>query len=53
MSYIAKGVEGEPSTKLMPGRQAKWKVVFGLMKASDLVLEVRPGFDYESVMYQL
>lgn len=49
----AKGVEGEPSTKLMPGRQAKWKVVFGLIKANDLVLEVRPGFDYESVMYQL
>lgn len=49
----AKNVGGSPSTKLLKGRQAKWKIAFAVKNPKDLVLEVTPGFDYSSVIYQL
>ena len=47
----AKGIEGAPSTKLLPGREAKFAYAFGVSDPKDLVLEVRPGFDYDGVLF--
>lgn len=49
----AKGVGDSPDTKLLAGRQAKWKVAFAVKNTADLVLEVEPDFDHDSVIYQL
>lgn len=48
-----KGVGGGPDTKLLKGRQAKWKVAFAVQNPKDLVLEVTPDFEHDSVIYQL
>lgn len=42
----------EPSTKLLNGREAKFKMAFGVADPADLVLEIRPDFDHESVLFQ-
>lgn len=47
------GLKGAPSTKLLKGRQAKWKVAFGVKNPKDLVLEVTPDFEHDSVIFQL
>src|SRR5450631_3709251 len=41
-------LEGTPTTKLLKGRQSKFVVGFGVADAKDVVLEVQPGFEYES-----
>ena len=47
-----KGYEGTPSTKLLDGRQAKFKIGFGVNTPEDLVLEMQPGdFESESTIY--
>ena len=49
----AKGVGSSPETKLLAGRQAKWKAAFNVKNPKDLVLEVAPDFEHDSVIYQL
>lgn len=46
------GFDGGPTTKLLPGRQAKFKVGFSVNAPEDLVMEVSPGaFEYQSVIF--
>jgi hypothetical protein len=47
----ANGVEGAPSTKLLNGREAKFVIAFEAKTSDDLVLEVAPSFEHESVIY--
>lgn len=41
-----------PSTPLLPGRESKFKIAFGVANPDDLVLMIRPGFDYEKILYE-
>lgn len=41
------GFEGSPSTPLLPGREAVFKIGYGVSDPNDLVLEVSPDFDFE------
>lgn len=47
----ANGVGGTPSTTLLPGRDSVFRMAFGVTDPDDLVLEVTPGFDYESAIF--
>ena len=42
---------GAPSTKILNGRQSTFKVGFGVANPKDVVMEVSPGFEYDSVLY--
>lgn len=42
---------GSPSTKILNGREAKFKAAFNVANPKDLVLEVTPGFEYDSVIF--
>ncbi|MEL4356678.1 MULTISPECIES: hypothetical protein [unclassified Luteococcus] len=42
----------QPTTKLLPGREAKFPVAFGVANPKDLVMEVTPDFEHESVLFQ-
>lgn len=44
-------VGGSPSTKLLKGREVKYVVAFGVDDPKDIVMEITPGFDYESAMF--
>jgi hypothetical protein len=46
-----KKIEGGPQTKLLKNREAKWDLGFGVKNPKDLVLEVTPGFEYNSVIF--
>lgn len=41
-----------PTTPLLPGRESKFKIAFAVSNPEDIVLMVRPGFDYEKILYQ-
>ena len=45
------GFSGSPETKLLPGREAQFKIGYNMANVSDLVLEVSPGFDYDSALF--
>jgi hypothetical protein len=45
------GINGPPATTLLPGRESAFQVVFGVADPADLVLEVTPGFEYESAIF--
>jgi hypothetical protein len=45
------GLEGSPQTKVLPGRQTKFDIGFGVKNPSDLVMEIAPGFEYDSVIF--
>jgi hypothetical protein len=47
----AQGLTGPPSTVLLPGREAVFDLGYGINDAEDIVMEVRAGFEYESVVY--
>ncbi|MGY1666989.1 hypothetical protein [Geodermatophilus sp. SYSU D00696] len=47
----ANGIGGTPSTTLLPGRESTFRLAFGATHPNDLVLEVTPGFDYESAIF--
>lgn len=47
----ANGYEGSPQTTLLPGREAAFKIGYGVADPSDLVMEVTPSFEYEGVFY--
>lgn len=45
------GFNGPPTTKLLPGRTVTFKVGYGVQDPKDIVLEVTPGFDYDSAIF--
>lgn len=45
------GLEGAPMTKLLDGREAKFKIGFAVADAKDLVLEASPDFMSEPVIF--
>ena len=51
--YDSEQLGESPSTTLLPGRSATFKVAFGVTDPEDLVMEVSPtfGFDYESAIF--
>lgn len=40
-----------PSTKVLSGREAKFSVAFGVVDPKDLVVQVRPGFEYRDALW--
>lgn len=49
----AQCLDGPPSTVVLPGREAQFDIGYGVADPADIVMEVRAGFDYESVIYVL
>lgn len=47
----ANGFTGTPSTAVLDGRESQFKIGFGVADANDVVMEVRPGFDYEEAYF--
>lgn len=47
----AQGFDGAPSTKLLPGREATFKIGYGVSTPSDIVMEVSPGFEYQAAIF--
>lgn len=47
----AEGFEGSPSTKVLNGRQTKYKVGFGVSNPKDVIVEFSPGFEYNSAIW--
>ncbi|KZM35463.1 hypothetical protein [Oerskovia enterophila] len=46
------GLEGGPTTSLLPGQSVTFPVAFGVNDPADLTLEVSPGaFEYDSVIF--
>lgn len=46
------GIDGGPSTSLLPGQAVTFPVVFGVTDPADLTLEVSPGaWEYSSVIF--
>ena len=43
--------KGPPSTAVLNGRQSSFKVGFAVSDPGDIVMEVRPGFDYDSAYF--
>jgi len=48
---VRQDITGAPQTTVLPGRSVTFPVVFGVADPSDLVVEVTPGFDYESAIF--
>jgi hypothetical protein len=44
-------VGGAPSTTLLPGREAVFKIAFGVSNPADLVMEVAPSFEHEAAIF--
>ncbi|AJW78486.1 hypothetical protein [Clavibacter michiganensis] len=42
------GLGNSPTTSLLPGREAKWTVAYGVLDPNDMVMEITPGFEYSS-----
>lgn len=45
------GYNGPPSTTLLPGREAQFKVAFATSDPDDIVLEIAPSWDHEAAIY--
>lgn len=45
------GMNGSPSTVLLPGREAVFRMAFGATDPADLVLQVTPGFEYDAAVF--
>ena len=50
--YDSEKLRESPRTKVLNGREAKFTVAFGVANPSDLVMEVAPDFEHESVLFQ-
>jgi len=46
------GLGGSPSTQVLAGRTVTFSVGYTVANAKDVVLEVKPGFDYKPAMFQ-
>lgn len=42
---------GTPDTKVLNGRQTKFKMAFGVANPKDVVVEFSPGFEYNSAIW--
>ena len=49
--YDSEKLGDEPSTKLLKGREVKFKIAFGVADPKDLVLEIAPDFEHESAIF--
>jgi hypothetical protein len=47
----AKGIDGSLDTKILNGRQGKYRVVFGVANPKDVVFELTPSFEYDSTIF--
>ncbi|MEV6268934.1 hypothetical protein AB0L64_17315 [Kribbella sp. NPDC051936] len=47
----AHGINGSPDTKILDGRQARYKVAFGVSNPKDIVFEFTPGFEHDSAIW--
>lgn len=47
----AQGMEGTPSTTLLPGRESVSTIVFAVTDPDDLVVEVTPGCEYDPAIF--
>ena len=45
------GLNGSPDTKILKGKSKKFKIGYGAKKGADFVLEVTPGFEYDSALF--
>ena len=45
------GFEGSPMTPLLPGREATFKIGYGVQDPADLVMQVTPTFEHEAVIF--
>jgi Protein of unknown function (DUF2510) len=45
------GLQGTPSTTVLPGREVRFQIGYGVADPADLVLQITPGFDYERAIY--
>lgn len=50
--YDSEKLPDQPTTKLLKGRESKFTVAFGVDNPKDLVMEVNPDFEHESVLFQ-
>ncbi|NNG20984.1 hypothetical protein HJ590_15730 [Naumannella sp. ID2617S] len=41
-----------PQTKVLSGREVKFKVAFGVADPNDVVMQVRPGFEHADFVFQ-
>lgn len=49
---IQQSVDGfAPQTAVLPGRSVTWTAAFGVDDAADIVVEMNPGFEYDSVVF--
>ncbi len=46
-----RGLNGSPSTKLLNGRESTFRLGYNVAAPQDLVLELTPGFEYDSVIF--
>lgn len=44
-------IELPPQTSLLPGRKVTFKVAFGVKNPKDLIVQVAPGFEYDSSIF--
>lgn len=49
--YDSGKLPDEPTTKLLNGREATFKMAFGVADPADLVVEVTPDFEHQSVLF--
>lgn len=47
----AGGLSGSPSTVLLPEREVTFPVGFSVTDPADLVMQIRPGFDYKDAIF--
>lgn len=45
------GFSGSPDTKILDGRESKFKIGYGVSDPKDLVLELSPSWEHESIIY--
>ena len=48
----ASGLELEPSAKVLPGREVKWKVAFGVDLGQPFTVQIDYGFDRKGGIYE-
>lgn len=49
--FDSENLPAKPSTKLLDGREVTFKLAFGVADSSDLVVEVTPDFEHQSVLF--
>jgi hypothetical protein len=47
----ANGIGGTPTTPILPGREAAFRLAFGATNPNDLVMQVSPSFEHEPIIF--